>query len=96
VPRGRSVFFQFESVDFGHFLLLIAVMPVSAWWMMLAAWLRWPHLRSASSVLHLMLTELLYVAGAGKYIVGAVSYSDCPAAAKKLRVPAHVHCWCPA
>ncbi len=29
-------------------------------------------------------TELLYAAGAGKYIVGTVSYSDYPAAAKKL------------
>ncbi len=29
-------------------------------------------------------TELLYAAGAGEYIVGAVSYSDYPAAAKKL------------
>ncbi len=29
-------------------------------------------------------TELLYATGAGKYIVGTVSYSDYPAAAKKL------------
>ncbi len=29
-------------------------------------------------------TELLYAIGAGKYIVGTVSYSDYPAAAKKL------------
>lgn len=30
------------------------------------------------------ITELLYAAGAGKYIVGTVSYSDYPVAAKKL------------
>ena len=31
------------------------------------------------------ITELLYSAGAGQYIVGTVSYSDYPAAAKKIK-----------
>jgi len=84
VPRRRSVFFHLSLLILVIFFIAnrsyadVSVVDDAGRVVTLAA----PAQRIISLAPHV--TELLYAAGAGKYIVGAVSYSDYPAAAKEL------------
>ncbi len=84
MPRRRSVFFHLSLLILVIFFIAnrsyadVSVVDDAGRVVTLAA----PAQRIISLAPHV--TELLYAAGAGKYIVGAVSYSDYPAAAKEL------------